>query len=211
LIEQVAFEELQLHKIFTYAFDLRPHLYEVLKACNFTEEARLKEHCFFNGSYIDVLIHTKIKINAVLRKADEGDLDITFEWANNPIVRRYSVQKSPILFEDHKLWFLDKIHSVTCCYLIFEINTETVGSIRFDVDENRVATISYLLDPKFHGKGLGRFLLFEGAKILLREKPISKIKGLVYKENIASSRAFTHLGYTKIDNSDETVYYEKYF
>jgi len=62
LIEQVAFEELQLHKIFTYAFDLRPHLYEVLKACNFTEEARLKEHCFFNGSYIDVLIHTKISV-----------------------------------------------------------------------------------------------------------------------------------------------------
>lgn len=60
LIEKVAFEELQLHKIFTFAFDLRPHLYETLSKSAFAEETRLKEHCFFNGKYIDVVIHSKI-------------------------------------------------------------------------------------------------------------------------------------------------------
>jgi RimJ/RimL family protein N-acetyltransferase len=56
----VAFQELKLHKIFTYAFDLRPHLYSTLEKCGFYEEARLKEHCFFDGKYIDVIIHRKI-------------------------------------------------------------------------------------------------------------------------------------------------------
>jgi RimJ/RimL family protein N-acetyltransferase len=60
LIEKVAFYELKLHKIFTYAFDLRPHLYSTLEKCGFYEEARLKEHCFFDGKYIDVIIHRKI-------------------------------------------------------------------------------------------------------------------------------------------------------
>lgn len=60
LIEKVAFEDLKLHKIFTYAFDLRPHLYLALQSANFIEEARLKEHCFFDGKYIDVIIHSKI-------------------------------------------------------------------------------------------------------------------------------------------------------
>lgn len=60
LIEQVAFEELKLHKIFTYAFDLRPHLYAVLEESTFFEDARLKDHCLFEGKYIDVLIHSKI-------------------------------------------------------------------------------------------------------------------------------------------------------
>ncbi len=61
LIEQVAFKGLGLHKIFTYAFDLRPRLYKAVEEAGFTQEARLKEHCFFDGKYIDVVIHSKIK------------------------------------------------------------------------------------------------------------------------------------------------------
>jgi RimJ/RimL family protein N-acetyltransferase len=59
LIEKVTFEDLNFHKIFTFAFDLRPHLYQALKISAFVEEARLKEHCFFDGKYIDVVIHSK--------------------------------------------------------------------------------------------------------------------------------------------------------
>ncbi len=60
LIEQVAFTGLGLHKIFTYAFDLRPRLYKAVEEAAFTQEARLKEHCFFDGKFIDVVIHSKI-------------------------------------------------------------------------------------------------------------------------------------------------------
>lgn len=60
LIEKVAFLDLEFHKIFTYAFDLRPHLYEALEKAGFTKEAQLKEHCLFDGEYIDVVIHSKI-------------------------------------------------------------------------------------------------------------------------------------------------------
>jgi RimJ/RimL family protein N-acetyltransferase len=58
LIKKVAFKEINFHKIFTYAFDLRPHLYSMLTKNGFKEEARLKEHCFFEGKFIDVLIHS---------------------------------------------------------------------------------------------------------------------------------------------------------
>lgn len=59
LIEKVAFEQLKFHKIFTYAFDLRPHLYPMLIKNGFAEDACLKEHCYFEGKFIDVLIHAK--------------------------------------------------------------------------------------------------------------------------------------------------------
>lgn len=59
LIEKVAFEDLKLHKIFVYAFDLRPHLYTALEGSGYIEDARLKEHCFFNNKFIDVLIYSK--------------------------------------------------------------------------------------------------------------------------------------------------------
>ena len=60
LIEILAFEELQFHKIFVYAFDLRPHLYKVIEKGGFTKEAILKEHCFYGNMFIDVVIHSKI-------------------------------------------------------------------------------------------------------------------------------------------------------
>ncbi|BAO75056.1 GNAT family N-acetyltransferase [Winogradskyella sp. PG-2] len=64
LIEEVAFKELQLHKLVTYAFDLRPHLYEIIENAGFVREAVLKEHCLFNDSYLDVIMHGKInKVN----------------------------------------------------------------------------------------------------------------------------------------------------
>jgi len=62
LIEGVAFETLKLHKIFTYAFDLRPHLYDIFLEANFNEEARLLEHCLFENNFIDVVIHSKINL-----------------------------------------------------------------------------------------------------------------------------------------------------
>ncbi len=60
LIERVAFEELRFHKIFTYAYDLRPNLYTALERNGYEKEAILKEHCFFDNKFIDVIIHSKI-------------------------------------------------------------------------------------------------------------------------------------------------------
>lgn len=60
MIQQVAFEDIKLHKIFTWAFDLRPNLYQVVESCGFYKEAVLNEHCFFGNRFIDVVIHSKI-------------------------------------------------------------------------------------------------------------------------------------------------------
>ena len=64
LIQQVAYNELEFHKIFTYAFDLRPHLYIVLEKNGFQKEATLREHCYFENKFIDVLIHSKLNHHA---------------------------------------------------------------------------------------------------------------------------------------------------
>ena len=58
LLQKVAFDELKLHKIYTYAFDLRPHLYPVFEKNGFKEEAVLREHCLCNSEYKDVIIHS---------------------------------------------------------------------------------------------------------------------------------------------------------
>ena len=59
LIEQVAFFQLNFHKIYVYAFDLRPHLYVALESKSYVKDAVLKEHCFVNNEFKDVLIYSK--------------------------------------------------------------------------------------------------------------------------------------------------------
>lgn len=59
-LEQLAFGELGFRKIFIYAFDLRPHLYDVLELNGYFKDARLKDHCFFQGQFKDVLIYSKL-------------------------------------------------------------------------------------------------------------------------------------------------------
>jgi RimJ/RimL family protein N-acetyltransferase len=60
LIEQVSFKDLNFHKIYSYAFDVRPHLYQILESSGFKKDATLKDHCFFNGEFIDVVMHFKL-------------------------------------------------------------------------------------------------------------------------------------------------------
>jgi hypothetical protein len=60
LIEKVAFKDIKLHKLFVFAFDIRPNLYTVLGKSNYFKDAVLKEHCFIRDCFKDVVIHSKI-------------------------------------------------------------------------------------------------------------------------------------------------------
>lgn len=60
LIEQLAFGEINLHKIYTYAYDLRPKLYVLLEDEKYYKEAILKDHYYYKMKYIDVVIHSKL-------------------------------------------------------------------------------------------------------------------------------------------------------
>lgn len=58
LLLEVAFRDIKFHKVYTYAFDVRPHLYPIFEHNGFKKEAILKEHCLCNGEYKDVVIHS---------------------------------------------------------------------------------------------------------------------------------------------------------
>jgi len=61
LIEKVAFKECELHKIYTFAYDLRPRLYNVLESSGYHQDGRLREHVMVKDEYYDVVIHSKLR------------------------------------------------------------------------------------------------------------------------------------------------------
>lgn len=211
LIENVAFEELNSYKVYTYAFDLRPKLYKVLEKKFYYKEAILKNHCFFNDEYKDVIIHSKITPIPYIRKATATDINTTFQWVNNKEIRKYSINKQKVSFNRHKQWFISKITAKDCVYLILQQQNKTLGSIRFDIDNKKRAKISYLINPEDFGKGYGTTILKKGEEYIRNtDNKIKEIYGIVFNDNAASIKIFKKLEYKfKILDEKCKMYYKR--
>lgn len=61
LLQQIAFQDLHFHRLFTETFDLRPDHIAVLEASGFLLEGRMKEHVKIGDQYHDSLIHGLVK------------------------------------------------------------------------------------------------------------------------------------------------------
>ena len=203
MIRPIAFQGLGLHKMFTYAFDLRPHLYPVLEGAGFLKEREIPDALQENGRSIPAIIHSAW--NAKLRHATSEDMALTFQWANHPAVRTYSFNQEPIPWEDHVAWFTRKLADSQCWYFMLESPVGNLGSIRIDLKAGQPGMISYLLDPAFHGQGWGTALLILGEQEA-RRKGVQQLFGDVLPENQASCAIFAKLGYEKEVLSDRIRY-----
>ncbi|MFH2143397.1 MAG: UDP-2,4-diacetamido-2,4,6-trideoxy-beta-L-altropyranose hydrolase [Bacteroidota bacterium] len=142
-----------------------------------------------------------------LRIVNQTDVEVTYLWSTNPVVRAFSFNQHKITVKEHTAWFYSKVEDCNCLYLIAEMDKYKVGSIRFDVDKEE-AIISYLIDPKFYGMGLGQIVLIKGIEHLrsfTKKKKLTFIRvvGYVMKTNIPSIKVFERTGFTKHYEEDK--------
>lgn len=197
LLEQVAFQDLKFHKIFTYAFDLRPHLYLALKEANFSEETRLKEHCLFDGKYLDVVIHSKINKGLLrIRRANLADTKLYFDWANDLTVRGQSYNSSIINFENHKKWFEAKLEDDSCMLLVFQNQeNQNIGQIRIQKENHDQALIGISIAAEYRGKGYAKEMLLLASDYFSESNKGYLINAYIKEENRSSKLAFEKAGF----------------
>jgi RimJ/RimL family protein N-acetyltransferase len=202
LLEKVAFTDLYLNSLFTYAYDLRPQLYKAIENAGFQQTKRLEKEQLIEGKLVDVVIHTKNN-PLKLREATKNDVDITFQWASDPNIRKYSFQQEAITQEMHYAWYNSKINDPDCLYLLLEKDSEVIGSIRYDINTENEAIISYLIENNYHGLGYGNAILSLSLGVLTEKHPrLKQLIGFVVPENIASRKIFERQGYL-LDSSDQ--------
>lgn len=193
LLEQIAFDELMLHKIYTYAFDLRPHLYQVIELRGFIKEAVFREHFFKNNEFKDVIVHSKINEGITIRKVSIEDKEITFKWANDIQTRTNSFNTNIIPYENHSKWFDNKLLDKNSWYYIGEIDGEALGLIRFDLKENKIVA-GITIDKKYRGHRLSSKLLQKSCNLLSQHTDLN-IVAYIKKDNIPSIKAFERAGF----------------
>lgn len=194
LLKQVAFKELNFHKIYTYAFDVRPELYRVLDEVGFSEEGRLKEHCFIDGKYYDVLLHSSPNPihDFILRNANINDSSLLFRWVNDPVVRQSAFKLEVISWSNHLSWFTGKLRSTKCEIYIFEdIFKKPFGQVRLEKKEEDQWNIDYSIDRSYRGLGLGKSIIKHVVNINRGRQYVAEVK----LDNIPSKKIFERLGF----------------
>lgn len=134
------------------------------------------------------------KINTSVRRVRPDDLAITFQWLNDPELRRQSYNSEPVSLEDHTKWFNKKLKDTSTYIYIFVYNEIPVAQVRFDVGDETI--ISYSIDKSYRGRGWGEAVIQHGIEIFRRDftGPV-KIVGYVKYENESSNRVFRNLGF----------------
>nr|NJM03024.1 UDP-2,4-diacetamido-2,4,6-trideoxy-beta-L-altropyranose hydrolase [Desulfobacula sp.] len=102
----------------------------------------------------------------MMRPAGFNDADLLFKWANDQEVRSSSFNSDPISWEEHLEWFSQKLRDKNSWVFIAENKIgDPIGQIRFERRDD-CFKISYSLDQKFRGLGLGKNLLELGLQTI---------------------------------------------
>lgn len=155
-----------------------------------------------------------------LRRVQEADKELLYEWANDPITRAQSFSVKPILWEEHVAWFERKMQDSTCYHYLLEDDGVAVAVIRLDETVKNCYQVSTSVAPLERGRGYGKALFRMVFTRIFRDIPeIALLYAEVKKANKASCHCLEVNGYEHIsekylsllgtaikDSDDEEVY-----
>lgn len=128
-----------------------------------------------------------------IRLANCTDCENIFNLSNNPVVRANSINKEPILWDNHIKWFKERIKNINePFYVVEDNNGKFIAQVRFD-KKNGENIISVSIAKAFRGKGLGAKIIKECSE----KSNLSPIYAYVKKDNIASKKVFIKANYTE--------------
>ena len=130
-----------------------------------------------------------------IRYANKEDLELLFNWANDPFVRQNSFSTDVISIEEHKIWFDNMLNRSDAKQYIYMNGDIPIGQAKVRVEGN-IAEIGYSIAQEYRGNGYGSKLLIDLKKQVIIDFPnIMKIIGRVKDKNIGSKNAFISAGY----------------
>ncbi len=210
ILKNIANLYLDFSKIYTYAYDIRPQLFQALTESNFVEEARLKDHVSINNKQYDVLIHSHFFDRVHYRMANEEDVLLYYKWANDSVVRNNSFNKDVIEYDSHCKWFFSKLSSDKCfLYLFFNKHNIPIGQVR--IENTGIETIIGIsIDEKYRGRAFSNKMLIKATEDYLSKHSKEKIVAYIKHGNIASLKSFISAGFIEqeIMNHEEVKCYK---
>jgi UDP-2,4-diacetamido-2,4,6-trideoxy-beta-L-altropyranose hydrolase len=136
-----------------------------------------------------------------LLKATESDVELYYDWANDPSVRANSLNSDPIPYENHVNWFTKRIQSENAHLLILVNEFDKIGQIRLEKEDN-LWNINYSIAKEYRGKGMGK----EIVAFTLDLFPDFHFLARVQNTNIASLKVFEALNFKRVLDEEIVIF-----
>ena len=141
-----------------------------------------------------------------LRRANQGDCRLLWEWANDSAVRAASFQSQSISWEQHSDWFAQKLDSNQSIIYIGEDESGTpVGQFRLDWNSGCEAQVDISVARERRGSGIAALLIAQGAQAAFCETPVRRLHACIKPENLPSLRAFEKAGFGSFQQIQDAV------
>ena len=120
-----------------------------------------------------------------IRQVKQEDIKNIFDLSNDQGVRKVSLNKKPISWENHIKWFEKRLKSDMPFYIIEDENKDFIGQVRFE-KENSEIIISISIISKYRSKRIGRKVI----KKCIEKSGFKYVTAYIFDYNQASIKAF---------------------
>ncbi|MBZ5722042.1 MAG: UDP-2,4-diacetamido-2,4,6-trideoxy-beta-L-altropyranose hydrolase [Acidobacteriia bacterium] len=132
-----------------------------------------------------------------LRRVEEKDCRLLWEWINDPEVRAASFSCESIPWEQHVEWFASKLADPNAIlYLATDAESVPLGHVRYQI-EGAGAVVSIDLAAGFRGRGFGGMVLAMATEELFRKSEVNTIHAYVKPDNHGSLRLFSNANFLR--------------
>ena len=126
---------------------------------------------------------------------------LIFNWINDPIVRKMSFNKNKIKLDEHEKFFYSAIKNDNILFWVYEYHSLPAGMIRVE-KKNENATLNYLIDKHFRGKGHGEKMLNLAIAKLKLFWGKRNIHAYTFSSNYPSIKCLEKVGFRMVKNKD---------
>lgn len=157
---------------------------------------------------VDSLLGDVMRSNYFLRNISKDDIHDVFNLSNEDYVRKFSINKNNITWEEHVDWFENIINSNNnIFYVVTDFNNNFLGQLRYNIEDN-LAVVSISLCKSITGKGLSKKFLDQSLNLIKDErKDLKSIMAYVSNKNIASKSLFEKVGFLLQDDNNGMLKY----
>ncbi|MEN6552615.1 MAG: UDP-2,4-diacetamido-2,4,6-trideoxy-beta-L-altropyranose hydrolase [Methanobacterium sp.] len=142
-------------------------------------------------SIINNYLHHTLSLKPVTKE----DIHNIYKLSNEQYIRGISLNSKDIKFNEHEIWFKNKLSDDNCLFLVAKMNGVFAGQIRFDIDGGN-AVVSISLVKNYRGMGMGLNIIKTALKILKTEKKnVKSVIAYVKSDNVNSKRFFMKVNF----------------
>jgi RimJ/RimL family protein N-acetyltransferase len=131
-----------------------------------------------------------------VRRVQERDCRLLWEWANDTETRAASFNSERISWTEHTRWFSHKLDDPDCILLMIEHEKAgPIATARFDPHGELASKISLTISPEWRGHGLAAYVLDKAVATAFERQTLQCLHAFVKSGNKSSAQAFQRAGF----------------